>query len=397
MGKLNRDTKFDLENTFFNYFGDDPESNPYIDVTNHHIYLEKPQFISEFQNNVSPLILSLNIQSLNSKFNNLNSFIADLNMKNIDLSLIALQETWQIQHEELFSIPGFKLFISQRTKSKGGGVGFYINSELPSKILHNLSSFHEKIFECLTVEVVINNKKFIVCNIYRSPSFATENTNSFIEKFENLLHNLDKLDCPYFLFSDSNINLLKLEHCNLAQVYLETLHNNGFLQYVRKATRIQGANFSLIDHICIKNEPNSVKTGTLISDISDHFINFVPFSIVKQCTKNKSNGYFYDRIINKNSKIKFREALNNLHWDNVTCQSDANIAYDEFWNTFSSLYDIYLPVIKIKINKNIHKVNGFMTRGLLISRYTKGTLLIPLLLTNLLSPTIAIFTTVSLG
>ena len=87
MGKLNRDTKFDLENTFFNYFGDDPESNPYIDVTNHHIYLEKPQLISEFQNNVSPLMLSLNIQSLNSKFNNLNSFIADLNMKNIDLSL----------------------------------------------------------------------------------------------------------------------------------------------------------------------------------------------------------------------------------------------------------------------------------------------------------------------
>ena len=38
-----------------------------------------------------------------------------------------------------------------------------------------------------------------------------------------------------------------------------------------------------------------------------------------------------------------------------------------------------------------------MTKGLLISRYTKGTLLIPLLLTNLLSPTIAIFTTVSLG
>ena len=58
----------------------------------------------------------------------------------------------------------------------------------------------------------------------------------------------------------------------------------------------------------------------------------------------------------------------------MTCQSDANIAYDEFWNTFSSLYDIYLPVIKIKINKNIHKVNGFMTRGLLISRCTKNTL-----------------------
>ena len=93
MGKLNRDIKFDLENTFFNYFGDDPDSNPYFDFTNHHMYLDKPQFISGFQNNASPLMLSLNVQSLNSKFNNLNSFIADLNMNNIDLSLIALQET----------------------------------------------------------------------------------------------------------------------------------------------------------------------------------------------------------------------------------------------------------------------------------------------------------------
>ena len=76
MGKLNRDIKFDLENTFLNYFGDDPDSNPYFDFTNHHMYLEKPQFISGFQKKGQPSY---------SIFNNLNSFIADLNMNNIDL------------------------------------------------------------------------------------------------------------------------------------------------------------------------------------------------------------------------------------------------------------------------------------------------------------------------
>ena len=104
-------------------------------------------------------MLSVNIQSLNSKFNELNSFIADLNRNNINLSLIALQEIWQLQHDDLFSIKGLNFFNSQRTKNKGGGVGFYINSELPCKILHDLSSFHEKNFECLTVEVIINKKK----------------------------------------------------------------------------------------------------------------------------------------------------------------------------------------------------------------------------------------------
>ena len=317
-------------------------------------------------------MFSVNIQSLNSKFNELNTLISDVKRNNSNLSLIALQEIWQVKHPDLFTIKGFKFYNSQRTKSKGGGVGFYINNDHPSKILHDLSSFHEKIFECLTVEVFINNKKFIMSNIYRSPSLIAENVNNFMEKFDNHLSKLDSVDCPYFLFLDSNINLLKLNSCNLSQKYIEMLHNNGFLQLVRKATRIQGENYSLIDHICVKNEPHSVKTGTIISDLSDHFINFISFPAVKKKTVPKTKGYFYDRQINKNSKEKFREALNNIQWNNVTCQDNVNTAYDEFWNTFSSLYDLYLPIVKIKLNRNIHKINGFMTKGLLISRSTKN-------------------------
>ena len=135
LGKLNGDKKFDWENTLLHFFGNNPESNPYIDFSNNHIYYEKSNLFSDKQIITSPLMLSVNIQSLNSKFNELNSFIADLNRNNINLSLIALQEIWQLQHDDLFSIKGLNFFNSQRTKNKGGGVGFYINSELPCKIL----------------------------------------------------------------------------------------------------------------------------------------------------------------------------------------------------------------------------------------------------------------------
>ena len=94
---------------------------------------------------------------------------------------------------------------------------------------------------------------------------------------------------------------------------METLHNNGFLQLVSKATRIQGTHFSLIDHICIKkNEPATLRTGTIISDLSDHIINFILFPVEKSRTSLSNKGYFLDRIINKNTKEKFREVLNNL-------------------------------------------------------------------------------------
>ena len=155
---------------------------------------------------------------------------------------------------------------------------------------------------------------------------------------------------------------------------METLHNNCFLQLVSKATRIQGTHFSLIDHICIKNEPATLRTGTIISDLSDHIINFILFPVEKSRTSLSNKGYFLDRIINKNTKEKFREVLNNLQWNNVTCQNDVNLAFDEFWNTFSALYDFYLPITKIKFNRNVHKINCFMTRGLLISRNTKNAL-----------------------
>ena len=199
--------------------------------------------------------------------------------------------------------------------------------------------------------------------------------NRFLELFEEFLSKLDKSDCPYILLLDSNINLLKLPSCNLSQNYLEMLHNNSFLQLVRKATRIQGKHFSLIDHICVKNDQNPYLTGTLISDISDHFFNFISLSSTKKIsTQNSTKGYRLERIINSKTKEKFRDALNEIQWTNVICQSDVNLAYTEFWNTFSSLFDLYLPVTRIKLNRNIHKINDFMTRGLLISRKRKNEL-----------------------
>jgi hypothetical protein len=50
---------------------------------------------------------------------------------------------------------------------------------------------------------------------------------------------------------------------------------NGFLQLITKATRIQGVSYSLIDHILTNSNLKTYKAGVIISDISDHFINFI--------------------------------------------------------------------------------------------------------------------------
>ncbi len=50
-------------------------------------------------------------------------------------------------------------FYSTRKIGNGGGVGIYINNDFTAKINRNLSPFHEKILESITVETKIKNKK----------------------------------------------------------------------------------------------------------------------------------------------------------------------------------------------------------------------------------------------
>ena len=152
----------------------------------------------------------------------------------------------------------------------------------------NLLWSAELVSECLSIEIVLNKKKVYLSNIYRSPTPADnliqfEHAECFISHRDVHLSNLASLNSDSYVFLDSNINLLKLNHHQTPALYLETIFANGFLQKIGKATRIQGNSYSLIDHIFTKTEINVELAGTIISDISDHFINFVAIP----CTRPK--------------------------------------------------------------------------------------------------------------
>jgi hypothetical protein len=192
-----------------------------------------------------------------SKFNSLSEFLLNLTYKNLNIELLAIQETWALPHPELLTIPGFKLITKTRTSSRGGGVGFYIKNSTSYKILTNLSTFDEKIFETLTIEILIDKKKFFISNIYRPPLTNSSNAdqiNNFNQLLDSHLSNLSLLNLKIFIFTDANINLLKINNYDFIEIYLMTVQSNGFLQIIRKATRIVNDSFSLIDHILIKNQ-----------------------------------------------------------------------------------------------------------------------------------------------
>ena len=72
----------------------------------------------------------------------------------------------------------------------------------------------------------------------------------------------------------------------------------------------------------------------------------------------------------------FKNNLSNINWNSLYCLTVADDAFNSFWDSFNTVFELHFPLITKKFNKNIHKLQPFMTKGLLASRRTKLKLLL---------------------
>ena len=82
------------------------------------------------------VVLSVNIFSLSSKFNDLASYIDSLTSKNITIIALLVQETWGANN--VFSFPNFKFDYINRTNRSGGGVAIYANCNYKPKFKNKI-------------------------------------------------------------------------------------------------------------------------------------------------------------------------------------------------------------------------------------------------------------------
>jgi len=236
-----------------------------------------------------------------------------------------------------------------------------------------LEKFHEKTFESVTIEVSYPNKNIIISNIYHSPNppsncTAQAHSLNFLEFLDAHLSELSDSNKDVYVFLDSNIDLLKLNNFNLANDYMDVSISNGFLQLISRATRIQGNHFSLIDHILSNKITLNYTAGTILHDLSDHFINYIQLPISKQKTKVKP---VFKRNFSSTNVQNFKTSLSGSNWQHLFNCNNVDESFDLFWLTFSELYELHFPLVKFKFNQNLHKINEYFTNGLLISRRTK--------------------------
>ena len=377
---IQRDFDFDFISVLNNADADsdlniDFSESPYNSLSISCSYIDEKEFNTKFANHNELTLCTINLQSISAKFGNFSQMINFMQHSNSSPDVICIQELWQFPDNALFKLNGYHplVYKLRRNSVQGGGVGIYIKSKFTFNILDDLSIFMDRIFESLTVEITVNSKmKIKVCSMYRPgtrhPTLSPiDQFNQFMELFNDLCSKI-ALTGSVYLLGDINLDLLKYKKCEQVTNYVDSLFSHGLLQIVTKPTRCTPSSATLIDHIITNACSPDLKSTILISDLSDHF--FI-FHSIKTISPKQHPKTIETRNFSKLNLSSFNNALLNLSWSSVTSSTDTQTSYNNFHDTFLSLYELFFPLKKFKFNKNTHKLESWMTTGILTSRLEK--------------------------
>ena len=176
------------------------------------------------------------------------------------------------------------------------------------------------------------------------------------------------------ILGDFNIDLLKYHDNNLVNTFVNLTYSYSFFPCIDRPTRIyttkRGTTISLIDNIFTNDTDYKIRSGNLITDISDHFPNFVSVKYHRYQNVPKS--------INKNIRqfkpdnIKgFKKHLTNVNWDFVNTDDNPEISYTKFIDKTTELLNINCPIKSVTISNRKLARKPWITVGLLKSIRSK--------------------------
>ena len=249
-------------------------------------------------------ILSLNCQSLNAKFDQINIKVQQLRSEGHEFKVICLQETWLSDDSEtaLFQIQGYNLVQHGKQCSAHGGLAIYISTKLNfSTVDININSevWEGQFIEILNIET---NKTLIIGNLYRPPHNTNDLYQTFINEFIPILEHLQRVNQEVIIAGDFNIDLLKINENATLGDYFNSLVAQSLFPQITLPTRFSDRNCTIIDNFLCKLTHNfkPSTTGILMSIISDHlpYFIFLDFITAKHIlNRNQTNAQFPEAFL----------------------------------------------------------------------------------------------------
>ena len=324
-------------------------------------------FLSTNTNNIS--VISWNIQSLNSKFNEIAGLIHHLEDQSLHFDVICLQESWLSEEDNynLFKIDNYTFYKKdvEVNCSSHGGLIIYVRNEIcvnKIEFLRNRLTYEGIAITIKTAE----NKKIKIINIYRPPR---ETFDEFINDFIPTISDQIKNTNDVILTGDFNLNLLNLNNRKIYS-YFDHMLNLHLLPKITFPTHFLDNTCTLIDNIFTKYSPasQSIQSGILISNISDHFPIFI--SIDLDITKLRQPKFITTKISNTGSLNNLNTELKSINFEQVLStdtHADPNSNYNVLQNIITSHLRKHFPVKKVRFNKYKHKHNAWITNGIIRS------------------------------
>ena len=152
--------------------------------------------------------MHINCRSLDNSYNEI---LGIIKLKNLDIDVIALTETWLSDNTcTLYPISSYNAFFKNRINQAYGGIAVYEKDAYTCVTLQDYSNHLIEPFESTFLEITnvpLVNKTILGC-IYRPPRSIL---NEFVAKIDNLLSQANKQK-PTCLLGDFNIDLFKSEN-----------------------------------------------------------------------------------------------------------------------------------------------------------------------------------------
>ena len=320
-------------------------------------------------------LISLNCQSLNSKYEEINIFFKEF--CSCDFHAICLQETWLTDQSDvqLLQLNGYKLISKGKSSSEHGGVAIYLKTFLKYTVLSIDSK--SNLWDGLFLEILIEDsciphirKSLIVGNIYRPPRDRIDDWRTFIAELDEILFDFQRTNRDVVLVGDFNIDLLKLKEKSIINDYFETILSNSFIPKITLPTRITNNTATLIDNIFSKlsDISSSSIAGVVLVNISDHLPCFLSLDCLTVKKSNHKLVKTWSRseqsYMNLKSEIEEKCCPSNFFIDP---DKDPNLNYEILDTTLKAAFEKHIPVKLVKFNKHKHKLNNWITRGILRS------------------------------
>lgn len=332
-------------------------------------YFVEDQFnhkIAKSHNKDNFSLFHINIRSLNRNFEDLQNY---LGLLNINFTTIALTETWlkDSQDSSYFAISGYNFEHKNRTNKLGGGVGLFIKSGVSYRIREDLPSMINA--ESLFIEISTRYGKNIVIGvIYRPPD---SNIDHFLTELDSTLSIINKEGKKIWLTGDFNLNLINYNQHSSTNDFISLLFSYSHYPLISKPTRITNHSATLIDNIFTNELETNVKSGILITDISDHF---GIFSISNSHSESLSKpSVKLKRKFSEHNISNFSKSLSECNWDSLQQSSSPEESYNSFISTFSLHFNNHFPLKQVKSSPSQPR-KAWMSSGLAISCKTKSAL-----------------------